>query len=509
VADFLPGRLLVRNVVLSITGNIGSGLVFVVVSPAIVNGLGIERYGLLALVWAVLGYFKPDWGIAQSTTMCVAKAIGENRAERVRPIVVTSLVCALGAGLVAGATLWLLVPALLAVLKISPGLRTEAASILRVSSVALAIPFLLGPLRGALAASQRFDVLNVLKLAGTLANAAVFLGAIRLGAGLYAIVVWLAIKDFAIWIAYAAWCHRSLPSGNGRVFDRSFVGELVSLGGWLNAYQFARLALQHLEPLVVGSVLTLAAVGYYAAPNQLVSMLSIIPGSVVEILFPAYCALRVASTARLLTVFRHGLRLQTLAVTGIAGVLIVFARPILGLWLGPSFAESVPVLRVLSVTFVIAAVASSFNNLLQAIGHIRTVTLLFVVLLPVHLTIAYVLTSQHGIVGAAWSGATVNGLALVSYVIVCWKSEAIDLTQVIEGRWAFAAVLLVTFVSGLTLLEFFYRPSALGFLVLAAILASGYFLIAWFTVLTSAERDGLLSWGTSIRQLRRLDDVTQ
>ncbi|MCI0403070.1 MAG: flippase, partial [Acidobacteria bacterium] len=45
--------------------------------PPIIAGLGAERFGLLALAWAVLGYFNIfDLGLGRATTKFVAESLG-------------------------------------------------------------------------------------------------------------------------------------------------------------------------------------------------------------------------------------------------------------------------------------------------------------------------------------------------------------------------------------------------------------------------------------------------
>src|SRR5690625_2351351 len=51
------GAALVRNTLLNLIGQVAPLLVAVVTVPFVVRGLGEARFGLLALSWAVLGYF--------------------------------------------------------------------------------------------------------------------------------------------------------------------------------------------------------------------------------------------------------------------------------------------------------------------------------------------------------------------------------------------------------------------------------------------------------------------
>ena len=74
----VSGRLLVQNSLLNFSSQAISLLVGVVTIPFIVRGLGTDRFGLLSLVWIVLGYFTIfDLGLGRAATKYVAEALGK------------------------------------------------------------------------------------------------------------------------------------------------------------------------------------------------------------------------------------------------------------------------------------------------------------------------------------------------------------------------------------------------------------------------------------------------
>lgn len=71
----IKGSLLARNTLLNLIGQGLPLVVAVVTIPFIIQGLGIERFGLLSLAWVVLGYFAIfDLGLGRATTKFVAEA---------------------------------------------------------------------------------------------------------------------------------------------------------------------------------------------------------------------------------------------------------------------------------------------------------------------------------------------------------------------------------------------------------------------------------------------------
>src|SRR5258707_13937180 len=55
--------------------------------PIITRALGDVRFGLLALMWAIIGYFSTlDLGLGRATTRFVAEALGRGDARRAREV---------------------------------------------------------------------------------------------------------------------------------------------------------------------------------------------------------------------------------------------------------------------------------------------------------------------------------------------------------------------------------------------------------------------------------------
>ena len=79
----VPNKLIVRNTVLNFFGLVVPLAVGFVSIPMVVRALGNERFGILALVWVVFGYFGLfDLGLGRTTTRYVADCLGRNDAEK-------------------------------------------------------------------------------------------------------------------------------------------------------------------------------------------------------------------------------------------------------------------------------------------------------------------------------------------------------------------------------------------------------------------------------------------
>jgi O-antigen/teichoic acid export membrane protein len=70
-------RLLARNTLYNLAGQIVPLIAALFAMPGLLAALGAERVGVLALAWAVVGYFSIfDFGIGRALTKLVAERLG-------------------------------------------------------------------------------------------------------------------------------------------------------------------------------------------------------------------------------------------------------------------------------------------------------------------------------------------------------------------------------------------------------------------------------------------------
>src|SRR5262245_16260511 len=104
--------------------------VAVVTIPLLIRGLGLDRFGVLSLIWVVIGYFSLfDLGIGRALTKLVADKLGAHQDDQIPPLVWTSLLLMLllgvvGAAITAAITPWLIRTAL----KIPSAIQPETQS---------------------------------------------------------------------------------------------------------------------------------------------------------------------------------------------------------------------------------------------------------------------------------------------------------------------------------------------------------------------------------------------
>src|SRR6266568_8574286 len=97
------GRLLARNTIWNLLGGAAPMVVAVFSIPILIQGLGKDRFGVLTLAWALIGYASLfDIGLGRALTQLVAKKLGRGEHHEIPALAWTSFLLMLPLG-VAGA----------------------------------------------------------------------------------------------------------------------------------------------------------------------------------------------------------------------------------------------------------------------------------------------------------------------------------------------------------------------------------------------------------------------
>ncbi len=494
----ISGRHLARNTALNIFGRVVPLLVALVTMPYVVRHLGPDRFGLLALAWMVVGYFALfDLGIGPATTKFVAELLGKGEIEKLPEMVWTALATQTLFGVVAGILLALGAPLLVdRLLKIPAELHPEARLIFLILAFALPVDFATGSMRGVLAASQRFDLLNALTIPASALNYLLPVVAIALGFGLPAIVLFLVLAKMASLAVLFILCGRLYPSLRGGLrFDLRLVRPLLGFGGWVSVSGLVGPVLDYFDRFLIGAVMSIAAVGFYTPPYMISTRLLILPSSLATTLFPAFSTSAGRGDSEWIRkLLVRSLKFLILLVGPCALVLAFFARPLLTFWLGARFAaEGTLALQILAVGIFFNSLAYVPYNLLYGVGRPDLNAKFHLAELPVHVLLIWYLVTRFGLPGAALAWAIRASLDfLLLIVAACWVTRTSpgvlagrDLRRSLGTLAALAAGLVVLWAS---------TNALITEAVVALLLGGGFLLSAWHFVLDLEERWQIRLW---------------
>ena len=401
----LSGRLLASNVIWNLVGAGLPLLIAIWAIPVLIEGMGKERFGLLAIVWMGVSYFSLfDLGIGRAITKLVAESLGGNRNEEHASLAATGLKLMFVLGILAALVFAIISPWLVhTVLNVPSDLVEEAVWSFWILSAAL--PFVISTAGqiGVLQAHQRFARISAIRIP---LGVVTFLGpalALNYSSSLIFTTLVLAGARVVAWIAYSFFC-RSLVEEQASMgfINKAHIRALLGFGGWIMISNIVGPLMVYFDRFVIGAILTMTAVAYYTTPYEVVTRLWIVPEALTGVLFPALATALVADLNRAKIIFTVAAKILLLVMLPVVSLIVLFAPEALVLWLGQEFAqESVFVLRWLALGVFINSMARLPLINLQSSGRPDLTAKIHVAELLPYMLVLWVLIEAQGIVGAA------------------------------------------------------------------------------------------------------------
>ncbi len=396
----------------------------------------------------------------------------------------TSLSLMLVLGLVGALVLSLLCPWLVReVLNIPEGLQPETLGSFYL--LAFSLPFVIstGGLRGLLEAQQRFGLINAVRISMGIFT---FLGPLLVlpfSQSLFPVVAVLVVGRLIAWLVHLRLCLSVMPTlGHDIALERTAVGQLVRFGSWMTVTNVLSPLMVYLDRFLIGALVSMAAVAYYAAPFEVVTKLWLIPAALVGVLFPAFAACFVQDRSRAAFFFGRGVKYVFLALFPLTLMIVTLAHEGLDLWLGGEFAQnSSRVLQWLAVGVFINSLAQVPFALVQGAGRPDLTARLHLIELPFYLIAIWWLIIGYGIEGAAI--AWVARVAVDALFLFGMASRLLPGNRATMRRMAFAMGVAL-FTLALALLPVGLAMKGLFLLVTLFTFA----LAVWFVLLAPEER---------------------
>lgn len=479
------GRTLVRNTIWNLLGGGAPLLVALFAIPVLIKGLGTARFGVLTLAWMVVGYFSLfDLGLGRALTKLVAEKLGTGKESDVSALVWTALALMAVLGMAGIAVAVWLSPWLVhEILKIPFVLQAESLKAFYLLAVSIPIIISTAGLRGVLEAYQRFDLTNAVRIPLGMFTFLGPLAVLPFSNSLFPVVAVLVMGRLVAWGVHFLLCLRLVPAlRHGIKLRRVMVRPLISFGSWMTVSNIISPLMVYFDRFLIGAMLSMAAVAYYATPYEVVTKLGLIPGAVVRVLFPAFSSTIVQDRNRTVRLFGRGMNYIFIALFPLALIIVSLAYEGLELWLGADFAQhSASVLQWLAVGVLVNSLAMVPYALIQGAGRPDITAKLHLMELPLYLLGLWWLINTYGIKGAAIAWVirvAVDAVAL--FAVTRWLLPA---TVTAIGRMAvtFGVALLCLGLGTLTA-GFMMKGVFLGLMMIIFVPA------AWFLILTVEER---------------------
>lgn len=392
----------------TVMGNVLPLLVGILCIPFLIEQIGLERFGVLTLIWTLIGYFSIfDFGIGRALTHSVSILREQDDGQALQHAVRSGLGIVLVTGLLGGLILGLLSKSIgYTWLNTDVHLREE--SHLAILITAFAVPFstLSSGAKGVLEGYEAFKLVSILKFFfGVLTFITPVISVLLFGTSLTYIVVFLVLVRALIFVLHVIFLHQRMSlnrlftfSQDGKKYDT----HLFRYGAWMTVSNVLSPLMVHADRFFISYLLGASVVAYYTIPFDLVIRILIIPTSLAIVLFPRFSKELIGNREEASQLYRKS-KIQVMKVMlAVSAVVISLSYIGLKIWVGEDVAAaSYRILIVLMIGVFFNSLGQLPYALVQAAGKVKQTSILHMIEFVAYIILLVVLIKTLGLIGVA------------------------------------------------------------------------------------------------------------
>lgn len=373
------GDSIVKGTAWNLLGNIIPILAAILATPQILNAIGISRFGVLTILWTIVGYFSIfDLGLSRALTWVVScdriSNETQNTQTKIRTVITATFL--LGS---TGAIALIIASTRLAYLICAGNheLITETTNSLKF--IALAIPLITvsSAIRGVLEGFSEFKISNIIRIPLGIAFAIAPYIASFFSTDLTVFAEALVLTRFLGLLMYITASIKlelfrwTLEKPSGEEFLK-----IIRYGGWLTLSNLISPLMVYLDRLLLPSMISIADIAFYNTPADIVQRFLIFPASLMGVLFTKFAGNKKSksSTSPNINII---FRLVIFFALSACLFFSLTAQWFLNNWLGAAFgSKSSQITRILIVGIYLATLSQLPFTLLQGRGFARHTALI-------------------------------------------------------------------------------------------------------------------------------------
>jgi len=413
---------LIKNTFFNVLGKAWALLVSFALTPYIIHRLGVERFGIWAIVSAVTGYFGLfDFGIGTSFVKYIAEFYTKKDHRKLNQVINTGLVFyALFAVFIIGLSFFVIEP-ILAFLKIPPRLYAEALFVFWLGIILFCVYNIMSAFEAIPTGLQRMDISNKVAIVVSLPNIAGTIFFLEKGYGLRGLMVNNAIILLISGITGVVIGFRMLPQlrFNPFLFTREMFGELFSFGFKVQLTRAAVIINNSVVKLLTSHFLNLSLVGFYELGQKIIMFARDILLVSVSAIMPATAEIeakkdRIMIRELYLKVSKY---FNILAIPSLVFVFVTAPLMILA-WTGSEYKISVLVVWLLVPAHIINILTAVGGYMAQGIGRPGITARALTITAILNLIISTILILKAGFIGVVIGTSLSLGVGSLFFISI-------------------------------------------------------------------------------------------
>lgn len=362
---------IIKNTLYNIMSYGYSAIIGFLIVPFTLKNLGINLYGIWALVSLVTGYFSLiDFGIGQSFERYIAEFKTRNDTKSLNYVINSGLLFYLILFSILLPLSFLSLKFLIKILKIPENFENEAEFIFRWAIIYIGFSNIFNLFYSCIRGFQRMDITGKITIFLTTLHALGIIFFLKNGWS----VKGLMVNNFLVYsiggLIYLFFLFKIFPEIelNFLLFEKNILKRLSKFGfkRWLTAIE--EVITYQTDKFFISHFLNVSLVGIYqigyTIPDKLANMIRLLNSAVV----PASAELKAMNDKeRIIKLHFLGLKYVSTIAFPLMFFIFVSAPLIINIWVGPGYEKSIIVLRLFSLIFLITLLSSNLTAILVGV----------------------------------------------------------------------------------------------------------------------------------------------
>ncbi len=473
-------------------------IVFLLMTPVMMQGFGTQEYGIWTLVFSVTGFLGLfDLGFGTASVKFIAQLSGSGELEQRSRLTGTLMTVYLALAVLSGLAALAISPFLDGILGLSGGQAEKARFlywILVFRSAVLYLPLSL--FRHILFGKQKIWLVNAIQVVSTAVYGIGTVLVIRAGGGIIA-VAWVNLAAMVLeHILYAipVLAMKDRPRILPNVASRGEFKDISSVSMYSFLVNLIVLVQMRTDPFIINALVAdpLRAVAIYSVATKIGEYYLLMVKQFGNSISPLVAELKgKGEEGKIRFLLTAGTKYAFLPATLLGVFLVAAARPLILAWVGPEYAQAALPLIVTVCVVMLTVPEMIASTILTMTGHHRMNgrAAVLAMILNVGFSIAFV--SMLGIVGAALG--TLVACLIVDIGIIMPKALKLYRIRIPDYLYRLLPSVIVPGLSDLAITRLIMNlthPARLPALALAAIPGAMVCLaLFWFVFVDSTERE--------------------
>jgi len=380
-------------------------------TPIVVRSIGLEAYGLWAILGSAVNYFALlDFGVGSSFVKYLAEFLERREHDNVRDVMTFGFLFYLAMGVLVLPVVHLIGPHILGYLRLSSHYRAPANELLLLVIAYFVISNALGNFGAFIVAMQRTEINGFIDTGYQIVYGVSLLLLLHLHYGIFALPYAIFCALVCTSIVRIALVYRMFgnPWSNPFRLERDLLKRVFRFGFWMQINALTAVINLETDRIILGTFVNVISAGYYELGSKLAALGRILPSTLLAPLLPAASAIDGRQDGdRLNAVYVRGTRYLALATFVIAGFLIGAGAQILQVWMGRSYPYVTIVMAALLVSYAINNLTGVGTTIVRATAQPYYETYYAVIGSVINIAFTLILTPIFGLMGVV--GGTVIG----------------------------------------------------------------------------------------------------